>query len=287
MIYKEVIIYIGESARENIVGDLLMLNFESFTDTDEALHAFMPANRWDDSMHGELEKTLKTYRDKGIIQNYKIEVQDIHPQNWQEQWERTIQPIYVGRNIVIHPSWQSIDLSNETIDVIIDPRMSFGTGHHETTQMMIELLEQYIVPGDTILDVGTGSGILAIIAAKMGAASVTGIDNDPDAVNDAIENCRINKLKNVVSIYHGELTDSITDSFDLVIANIERKTILDLFAQLTTHLKPSGKLLLSGLLDEDYPHIEQASSRSNLSILKTVKRQSQTSDTWIAVALQK
>ncbi len=290
MIYKELIIYVDESVRESLIGDLLMLNFESFTDSDQALHAFMPSNRWDDSLYKKIGKKLESYQTQGLIQSYKLEVQGVHPQNWQEQWERTIEPIYIGKNIIIHPSWQTIDASDDTIDVIIDPKMSFGTGHHETTQMMIELLRDYMGPGKSVLDVGTGSGILAIVAAKMGAGPVVGIDTDQDAINDALENCRINGLQNIIRMYTGELaaiSDIASISFDLVIANIERKTILEMFDLITMHVSKTGMLLLSGLLEEDYQYIEQAGIRKKLSIEKTIKRQSKTADTWIAIALQK
>ncbi len=290
MIYKELIIYVDESVRESLIGDLLMLNFESFTDSDQALHAFMPSNRWDDSLYKKIGKKLESYQTQGLIQSYKLEVQGVHPQNWQEQWERTIEPIYIGKNIIIHPSWQTIDASDDTIDVIIDPKMSFGTGHHETTQMMIELLRDYMGPGKSVLDVGTGSGILAIVAAKMGAGPVVGIDTDQDAINDALENFRINGLQNIIRMYTGELaaiSDIASISFDLVIANIERKTILEMFDLITMHVSKTGMLLLSGLLEEDYQYIEQAGIRKKLSIEKTIKRQSKTADTWIAIALQK
>ncbi len=290
MIYKELIIYVDESVRESLIGDLLMLNFESFTDSDQALHAFMPSNRWDDSLYKKIGKKLESYQTQGLIQSYKLEVQGVHPQNWQEQWERTIEPIYIGKNIIIHPSWQTIDASDDTIDVIIDPKMSFGTGHHETTQMMIELLRDYMGPGKSVLDVGTGSGILAIVAAKMGAGPVVGIDTDQDAINDALENCRINGLQNIIRMYTGELaaiSDIASISFDLVIANIERKTILEMFDLITMHVSKTGMLLLSGLLEEDYQYIEQAGIRKKLSIEKTIKSQSKTADTWIAIALQK
>ncbi len=290
MIYKELIIYVDESVRESLIGDLLMLNFESFTDSDQALHAFMPSNRWDDSLYKKIGKKLESYQTQGLIQSYKLEVQGVHPQNWQEQWERTIEPIYIGKNIIIHPSWQTIDASDDTIDVIIDPKMSFGTGHHETTQMMIELLRDYMGPGKSVLDVGTGSGILAIVAAKMGAGPVVGIDTDQDAINDALENCRINGLQNIIRMYTGELaaiSDIASISFDLVIANIERKTIIEMFDLITMHVSKTGMLLLSGLLEEDYQYIEQAGIRKKLSIEKTIKSQSKTADTWIAIALQK
>jgi len=290
MIYKEVILHVTESIREQLIGDLLMLNFESFTDNNEYMHAYIPANRWNDSIYQELTNRLLSYQEQDLIDTFKINVQDIYPQNWQEQWEKTITPVYVGNSIVIHPSWQTIDTTQNKTDIIIDPKMSFGTGHHETTQLMVSLIEEYISIGSKVLDVGTGSGILAIVAAKLGASEVYAIDTDPDSINDADENCKLNKVSDTVQLFEGELatiSEIEKKKFDLIVANIERKTILKLFDLFIDHLLSGGLLLLSGLLDTDLPYIKEACINKNVSTLNTIKRTSKTSDTWIAIALQK
>jgi ribosomal protein L11 methyltransferase len=290
MIYKELVVYIDVSFREEFTAELLMLNFESFADSDNALHAYMPANRWHDSLLDEIHKRLLKHQKSGKIQLFRLDVREVTPQNWQEQWERTITPVYAGKKVVIRPSWHTVDLAVDTIDIVIDPKMSFGTGHHETTQMMVELLEEYCLPGMNVLDVGTGSGILAIIAAKMGAAYVAGIDNDPDAIADAHDNCKMNNVHKIVRLYSGTLKHTahvIRRSFDLILANIERKVILDVFGDITDRLTNKGILLISGFLEEDYSHIEEARMHRKLSTLKTIRRTSQTTDTWIAIAIQK
>lgn len=290
MVYKELILYIDESFREDFIAELLMLNFESFTDSDDALHAYMPANRWTESLLEDIRNRLKIHLQTGKINSFTCEVHDVYPQNWQEQWERTITPVHIGNHVVIHPSWQTVDTSNDAIDVIIDPKMSFGTGHHETTQMMIELLEEFCFPGMEVLDVGTGSGVLSIIAAKLGGSYVAGVDNDPDSIADARENCKRNNIHEIIRLHLGnpeEIVDLTERTFHMVLANIERKTILDLFDFLADRLEENGILLLSGLLIDDYPHIEKAWKNKKLSLLNTIKRTSQTSDTWVAIALQK
>ncbi len=290
MVYKELILNIDESFREDFIAELLMLNFESFTESNDALHAYIPANRWSASLLDDIRRRLKNHQQTGKINSFTCDVNDVYPQNWQEQWERTVVPVHVGKHVIIHPSWQSIDKTNDTIDVIIDPKMSFGTGHHETTQMMIELLEEYCMPGMDILDVGTGSGVLSIVAAKLGASYVAGIDNDPDSIADAQENCERNKMHNIVRLYPGkpdEIIEVSKQTFNMILANIEKKVILAIFDFLTNRLRENGVLLLSGLLQEDYPHIEKAWKNKKLSLLKRIERTSQTSDTWTAIALQK
>lgn len=267
-----------------------MLNFESFSDDEEGLHAYMPANRWNDSLLTDIRQRLTSHRDAGTIPSFTLSVRDVMPQNWQEQWERTITPVYAGKNVVIHPSWLPVEKTNDTIDIIIDPKMSFGTGHHETTQMMVELIEEYSKPGMNVLDVGTGSGVLAIVAAKMKAAYVVGIDNDPDAVIDARENCSLNKVDGTVNVFTGNLNevDEIAGrSFDIIFANIERKTILNLLNPLIDLLNKDGILLLSGLLEEDYAYVEEECAKKKLNIFNTLRKTSQTSDTWLAIALKK
>ncbi len=290
MIYKELILYIDDPLREDFIAELLMLNFESFSENDDALFAYIPANRWSVSLLNDINSRLRHRQQTGRLKTYRYEVNDIYPQNWQEQWERTITPIHIGKRVIIHPSWQSANTTRDSVNVIIDPKMSFGTGHHETTQMMIELIEEYCTPEMEVLDVGTGTGILSIIAAKLGASCVIGIDNDPDSIADAQENCELNKIHGIIRLYLGnpeDIHEISNETFSMVLANIERKVILGKFDFLTNRLRNDGFLLLSGLLQEDYSRIETAWKMNNLSHLKTLKRTSQTSDTWLTVALQK
>jgi ribosomal protein L11 methyltransferase len=289
MRYKELVIGVDETVRENLIGQLLSLNFESFSETDDALHAFIPANRWDDVLPGLVKSRLDQLVGNGEIRSYTLAISDIEPQNWQEQWERTVEPISIGSRIVIHPSWIPVNENEETIALVIDPKMSFGTGHHETTQMMMSLLERYVQPNMSVLDVGSGTGILSILAARLGATRVIGIDNDIDAFDNAIENCSANGVEPFVTMYHGDLS-SVQElggkQFDLIMVNIERKTIISILSSLQHLCRANGLLLLSGLLKEDFQIIEQALAGRGMHIKETVERTSSTGDTWIAIAAE-
>jgi ribosomal protein L11 methyltransferase len=290
MVYKELILYIDESFRDEFIAELLALNFDSFSETDNALHAFMPSNRWSDSLVLDIRKRLQEHREAGRIGSFQLSLKNISPQNWQEQWERTITPIYAGKRIVIHPSWQTVETTPDIIEVIIDPKMSFGTGHHETTQMMIELLEEYCSAGTDVLDIGTGSGILAIIAARLAASRIAAIDNDYEAIINARENSVFNNITDKIDFYLGrpdETREILNQTYDLILANLERKTILELFDFMTDRLNTNGILLLSGLIDGDLPPLNSAWKMKNLTLIKTIQRTSNTSDTWIALALKK
>jgi ribosomal protein L11 methyltransferase len=286
MRYKELVIGVDETVRENLVGHLLSLNFEGFSETDDALHAFIPANRWDAVLPERVRYRLEQLVGSGEILSYTLGIADIEPQNWQEQWERTIEPIRIGRRIVVYPSWIPVEENEETIVIIIDPKMSFGTGHHETTQMMMLLLERYMQPNRSVLDVGSGTGILSILAARLGASRVIGIDNDIDAFDNAKENCSANGVEPSVTMYHGDLS-SVQElagmQFDIIMANIERKTIMSILDSLQRLRRASGLLLLSGLLREDFQAIEQAIAGHGMRIIETVERTSSTMDTWIAI----
>lgn len=290
MVYIEVIITIEEPLREVLLADLIQLNFESFAEDTNALHAFIPENHWNKTLYNKIVKRLHHYKAQGVVETFRLEVNRIEPQNWQEQWEKTIEPLRVGKNIVIHPSWTQTSVQNGIIELIIDPKMSFGTGHHETTQMMIEKIEDLMQPGMSVLDVGTGTGVLAILAAKLGASYVAAIDNDIDAFNNAVENCALNGVSGIVQVFHGELGD-IPEirwrKFDLVLVNIERTIIIQLFSQLYDLTRDQGMILFSGLIEDDLQHIVRACDEKKLSILTTTQRKSRTADTWLTLVTQK
>jgi ribosomal protein L11 methyltransferase len=285
MRYKEVSIAVELSAREDIVGILLMYNFESFSEDDEALHAYIPDNRWNEKLLTEIVKAIDKYKRNGKIERYDVTVRDIYPQNWQEQWEKSVTPLEIGKTVCIRPSWIP-PVAGKSVDIVIDPGMAFGTGHHETTAMMIEHLEEYASNGMSVLDAGTGSGILAITSARLGAVHVSAFDNDPDACENARENIDCNDVAGIVSVYCGtlgELSATLNREFDLVLANIERNTIIELFPDLAARVRRNGFLILSGLLKNDRETIEAVSALNGFTLVKILERASSAGDVWIAM----
>lgn len=287
MVYKELVVYVEQPCYDEVIADLLTLDFEGFIEGDDALYAYIPSDKFSDTLIPHIEDRLRDLRTKEGI---TIHLRDITPKNWHEEWQRSIKPIQIGNNIVIYPSWCKSEIPDGIIPIVIDPKMSFGTGHHETTQMMVELLLEYHRPGMNILDVGTGSGILAIIAAKIGSHAVVGIDNDPDAVNDARDNIALNNVDTKVRLFSAnpdEIREVTSNTFDMVLANIERRVIMNYFELFMACLHKGGILLLSGLLAEDLAGIDNISRKNNVPILKTINRSSGTSDEWLAVAIKK
>jgi len=167
-------------------------------------------------------------------------------EDWSAGWRDYFYPVHVTERIIIKPPWE---VWNDPKKVLIDimPRMAFGTGHHETTRICLELMEKYIQPGHDVLDIGTGSGILAIAAAKLGA-SCTAVEIDPDALDNTHENVSLNSVDDQIDILHGSLDVVPNSTFDLILANINRLVLLDMLADMIPFFLSKTRLILSGFL---------------------------------------
>ncbi|MBN1956162.1 MAG: 50S ribosomal protein L11 methyltransferase [Anaerolineae bacterium] len=190
----------------------------------------------------------------------------IEEQDWAEAWKKNLCVLHVGRRIVVRPSWLPHEPRAGEILVELDPGMAFGTGSHPTTQLCLMALEDYARPGMRLLDLGTGSGILAIAAAKMGVESVLAVDKDPQAVVVARENARRNAVAERITVVEGSL-ERVEGHFDLVLANIIAKVIVELAQQgIARHLAPGGVLAVSGLLAGQEEEIAAALGQAGLEI---------------------
>jgi ribosomal protein L11 methyltransferase len=185
----------------------------------------------------------------------EIEIVSVPDQDWNLKWAENIQPIRVGRNILIRQSWNPPDLPFAGITLILDPKQAFGSGYHATTQLLIEFLEDRIKGGEEVLDVGTGSGILTMVALRLGARRALGIDIDPVAVDCARENALNNGFGCELELSVALLEEVARHEFDLVLANLDRRSLLGYFARFKMNLKPGGRALCSGLLLEDWEDI--------------------------------
>jgi ribosomal protein L11 methyltransferase len=187
--------------------------------------------------------------------------QRVDEQDWAEAWKQHYHPIRIGRRIVIRPLWEDAPLSDGDIEIALDPGMAFGTGTHPTTQLCLEALEDLLVHGAHVLDLGTGSGILAIGAAKLGAGHVLGLDNDPVAVTVAHENIAQNGVSAQITIAEGSLETIITSArrFDLIVVNILARIIIAMCSQgLGQTVRPGGLAIFSGIIDTQADDVEAA-----------------------------
>jgi ribosomal protein L11 methyltransferase len=286
MNYKEVILSVREEHKESLTGELLMLGFESFKEDDDGFHAFIPAEQWSDEIEHILRDKLLGQGTEGIPLAEFRSVQNIDDENWQQKWEESIEPVHIGTRVIVHPSWKPVDIPPGALAVTIDPKMSFGTGHHETTRLMIELLEHRLKAGMSVLDVGTGTGLLSIIAAKLGASKVIGIDNDADAYANALENCKLNEVSEIVTIYFGKVNDVPEiqkQTYNIILINIDRGTLVNILDILYKRLKAGGMLILSGILAEDLEQVREELLENKFTIIETSQAKSDTGDEWIAL----
>ncbi len=214
------------------------------------VHLYWHESSWNPGILHELEGILATL---GIsVSAGMISVASIPDQDWNLTWSRSLAPLRIGRQVGVRQSWNTFDDPPPAVELIIDPRRAFGTGYHATTQLIIEWLEDLIAGGEKVLDLGTGSGILAMAAIRLGAASTLGIDNDPVAIECAREYAAMNGFGSELQLRVAEIEQAGPDRYDLVLANIDTKTLTPLIPWLLRLLKPSGRLLLSGVLQEDY-----------------------------------
>lgn len=187
---------------------------------------------------------------------YELPV-EIGDRNWNAEWEATIEPVDVAP-FYVHASWHDGHIPDGAIELIIDPKMSFGTGYHETTRLMLRAVAQMVSPGDRVLDAGTGTGILGIAALKVGAAGCLAFDNDPWCVVNAAENAELNGVQDVFSIVEGDERAVPDEAYDVILANINREALLAMMPALMAKLRPGGIIGLSGLLVSDAERVRSA-----------------------------
>ena len=189
---------------------------------------------------------------------------------WMEMWKSHFSVLQVGR-IVVRPIWMEYEAKDGDVVIDMDPGMAFGTGHHPTTHMCLLELEKLVVPGAKVLDVGTGSGILSIAAARLGAEQILALDVDPLAIKAARANVRANGLRSTIKVSRRALAThkSTRGAFDLLVANIYTKVILEMASDLVAQVAPQGTMILSGIMAERAPEVESRLSEEACTILRT------------------
>ncbi len=201
-----------------------------------------------------------------------IDTRTVAEETWAEVWKKYYKPFYAASHLVIKPTWESFDPAPGDRIIEIDPGMAFGSGTHETTAMCISLLEEVIRGGERVIDVGTGSGILAIAAALFGAKHVLAIDIDPDAVRVASENVLHNHVESIVSVQEGDLLKATEETCEICVANIISDIIISFAAPLKAHIEPGGLFLCSGVVRERTEEVQNALLQAGYAILKTEHR---------------
>ena len=246
------------------------------------LHLYWPKPQWSMEAHARLCRALQELG-PNVSGEEEIRVEELADQDWNRQWAESVRPIRIGRRIVIRPSWEPVALQAKDIEIVLDPKQAFGTGHHATTRMLLEWLEDLIHGGESVLDVGTGSGILAMVALRLEAASALGVECDPVAVDCARDYARENGFGSALGVQCGTLQDVDPQGTlrpDVVLANLDRQTLLQLCEPLAQYVSYGARLLLSGILIEQEQEIVAAFSKAGAMVCQRREQEG-----WVAVEL--
>jgi ribosomal protein L11 methyltransferase len=254
---------------------------------EEIIKAYFPQDVRSEKKIVSIQKYLDSLQEIfPDLQKPSLKTEIISDPDWGEQWKKFFKPIRVCNNIIVKPTWERYAPSSRDIVIEIDPGMAFGTGQHASTRMCMEAIEDIIMKDRSIkawkvLDVGCGTGILGITAAKMGAEDVICVDIDKKAVEIAGENTAINNVGNFVRISNKDAT-TINEPRNLIIANLTAKLLLKLRVHLTQLLLPEGYMIISGIIEQDAKNIEEQFSADHLTTYKVI-----TEKEWVCYVLRK
>ncbi len=263
-----------------VSGVLWELEISGITENEDK-NSIMVYSKLNSNVNSYSVKTLlDSMRVQNLIESFEIIETSIENKNWNEEWEKKFSPVRIGKNFIVKPSFKDYQSTSDDIVITIDPKMSFGTGEHETTQLILEAIEKINFKGFRVLDVGTGTAILAIAAAKLGASSVTGIDNDEWCKLNGEENVELNGVKSIVEIKLCELHQLDNSQFDIILANINKHILIEISDLIFSRLKKPGILILSGLLISDQEGILKHYEAYSLNKIDILQK-----NEWIAMVL--
>ncbi len=259
---------------EILIAELNDIAYESYDETEDGISAYILEKFFD----LDKVKNLQVNEIQGVKIDYTYEI--IKTQNWNAVWEKNFEPIIVDDQCLIRAPFHK-DTPKAKYEIIIEPKMSFGTGRHETTFLMLKTMLEIDFEGKNVLDMGCGTGVLAILASFKNATKITAIDIDERAFNNTVENISTNNCKNI-EVFQGDASLLKNQEFDIIIANINRNILIDDIKHYASVLKSKGILLLSGIYDKDIPMIKDEASENNLEYISFIEKHS-----WVATRFQK
>jgi ribosomal protein L11 methyltransferase len=217
-----------------------------------------------------IRKAVKLLPSFGLdIGSGEVAMQPVDEEDWSEEWKKYFKPQKPGKRIVIKPTWEEYRTVGNELILELDPGMAFGTGTHETTVLCLQELEKSINDNTIVLDIGCGSGILAIAAALLGCRKAIGVDLDPVAVEVSRRNANLNKVEDLVEIRQGNLMDVVDEKVDLLVSNIIAEIIVKMCPDIHRYLIPGGRWIASGIINEKIPVVEKAMTDAGLQLMET------------------
>ena len=201
---------------------------------------------------------------------YTVETEGVEQEDWQNGWRKYYHPMDIGKRLAIVPSWQEYDTNR--VKLILDPGLAFGTGGHETTSLCLEALDERVMGGERVLDIGTGSGILAIAALKLGAGSAEGVDIDPVAVRTAGENAALNGVADKLTVLVGDLSDKASGRYDIITANIVANAIISLAPAVPGLMAENATFIASGIIDSRKDEVIAGLEKAGLAVVEVKEK---------------
>lgn len=273
--YTRLQVICDSSWSEILMAEIAEAGFDTFMETDTGFEAYAEEDKAD---RRQIEAIQEKYKQ---VKPLLLLFERVEKQNWNEEWEKNVDPIIVEDMVLVRAAFHQLN-RKFPIEIIITPKMSFGTGHHQTTHLMLSNQLKVDHKGKRVMDAGCGTAILSIMASKAGAKEVEAFDIDEWSVINGKENAEVNKTPNI-RIQQGSISDlKFSESFDIVLANINKNVLLAEMEQYAWHLRSGGHLLISGFYTKDIPDLIDAAGKHKL---EEVRRSDM--ETWACVLLKK
>ncbi|MBB4825770.1 ribosomal protein L11 methyltransferase [Sporosarcina luteola] len=273
-----------DRVHENRFGEIYDLNREDFPAEGVIVKAYLPVNSFLIETVGEIKESIEGLRQFGIdTGNNTIQTNEVDEEDWATAWKKYYYPVKISNRFTIVPTWEEYEpVETDELIIELDPGMAFGTGTHPTTVLCLQALEKYVAEGSKVVDVGTGSGVLAIGAAMLGASHVHALDLDEVAVQAAKENIELNHATNVVEVAHGNLLDTVKEPADVIVANILAEVILTFTADAYSLLPNNGLFIVSGIIAQKRDLVRDDLVEKGFEIVETVLMED-----WVAIIARK
>lgn len=274
--YKEFLITAEPFLPEIISGVLWELNIDGINEEVNCIKVFAQTDS--NVSKAEIESQLHSLKTENIIKKYSVEENLLPVKNWNEEWEKSIQVIHVSDRIVIKPTFREYEQKENEIVIALDPKMSFGTGEHQTTKIVLTLLQKYVNKNISFLDVGSGTAVLSIAAVKLGASNAIAVDTDEWCFVNGKENSSLNNIADRIDVRQCELKDVTENNFDFIAANIQKNILIEIADEIRKRISANGKIILSGLLITDESEINDKYSSLGFRLVDKLQM-----DEWIGL----
>ncbi|WP_088809012.1 MULTISPECIES: 50S ribosomal protein L11 methyltransferase [Listeria] len=265
--------------REDKFGEIYALSAADYPDNGVVIKAYFLKTDEFIAQLPDMEQAIRDLKQFDIpLGELSFHVNDVDDDDWATAWKKYYHPVQITEKVTVSPTWENYVGSQDEIVIELDPGMAFGTGTHPTTQLCMRALETYLQEDDTVIDVGTGSGVLSILCAKLGAKEVLAMDLDEVAVRAAQENINQNQVDAIVTLKQNNLLEGLNERVDLIVANILAEVILLFPEDVYQTLKPGGTFIASGIIAEKAEVVREAIVNAGMTIVQT-----ETQGDWVAI----